>query len=684
MTDDGDERPFGDGGVETTPGDGEGATGGVASAGRGRLAAARALALRVCVGDRLGLVVFLGTLAFVASYWRVGVFINDNYTLANALVSLADGHLWVGDAVFGPGLETPGMNAFEGRYYGRNYGQLAFALPFLWALQALGAVVDPGLVFPACWSLLAVALGREAGGVFDRRSLGASVGAGVGLAAFGVNVAVARPLSPDLFPVAALQVSSMVAAGLAATTLYRLVARMHGRAVGVAAAALTALATPIGFWASMPKRHVLTVALVLGTGYALYRSREDRSTAALVSPLGFRATAYALVGLLTWVHGGEAFAVFLALVVVDVPTARSNDVRSLAVVGVVFSLSMVPFLATNALVSGDPLRPPRMLRSFGRVTDTLGGGSGGGSAGGGSAGGASAGGGSAGLLVTVLRLLPPPVAGAVSLAFDRLDILFGQFVRGSRVLVADPGRLVSVFIRGGDIQGVSERNFHRTIYLTVTEASPVVAGAVAVGAVGVARGWGPVRESLDAGSIPARTRIRSGLVGSNPSPAASTDAFFLAVGVAFLLLYVSILPVHAQLTVRYLLPVYPLAVYAMARLPSLRRALAGHWRAGLWTWALGVFVGGQAFVAVVAVRSLSGGEAVQVHALVGLAVATAFAALAVATVFSERFDRATAVAGGLAAALGTDFLLLSGLAYFQYGQYALPAAGWVADLLATA
>ena len=69
---------------------------------------------------------------------------------------------------------------------------------------------------------------------------------------------------------------------------------------------------------------------------------------------------------------------------------------------------------------------------------------------------------------------------------------------------------------------------------------------------------------------------------------------------------------------------------------------------------------------------------------VGLAAAGVFAVLAASSVLTERFDRTTAVAGGLTAALGTDFLLLSGLVYFQYGQYALPAAGWVADLLATA
>ena len=152
----------------------------------------------------------------------------------------------------------------------------------------------------------------------------------------------------------------------------------------------------------------------------------------------------------------------------------------------------------------------------------------------------------------------------------------------------------------------------------------------------------------------------------------------------FLLLYLPVLPLHAQVTVRYLLVLYPLAVYGMARQAPLRRALGTHWRAALWTWVGGVLVGAQLFVAGVTAGSLARGEAMQVHAFAGLAVAGAFGALAAATVVTDRGDRAVAVAGGLAAALGTDFLLLSGLVYFQYGQYALPAAGWVADLLAVA
>ena len=620
---------------------------------------------RVCVGTQTGLVVFLGTLVFVGLYWRVGIFINDTYTVANAFVSLADGSLAIQEPIFGGSFETPGMGAHEGQYYGRNYGQLVFALPFLWALEGLTTVADPGLVLPMIWALLVIALGREIGRLLDHPSLGTAVGSVCGLAAFLVNVAFGQPLATRLFPVVALQAGSMVTAAFAVTLLYRLVARIHSRRAGAATAAVTALATPVTLWASIPKRHVTVLALILAVAYAIYRSRSDASSGALVSPLGFRATAYGLVGLLTWVHAGEGFTVFLALVAVDFPTAPSNDRRSLAVVGGVFALSMLPFFTTNALLSGDPLQPPRMLQSFNTISGR-------------SIESSSTGASTAG--AWYVETLPPVLAGPVTAVLDRSSIILGQYVRGAVVLATEPGTLVPVFVRGGDIHWVNEVNHNRTTYLTVLESAPVVAGAGAVGAAAVSmvsNGRG-LFSSNPGGRLPLRKQLM-------PESRATVDAFLLLVGGLFGVLYIQRLPLPAQLTVRYLLPLYPLAVYGMIRQPSIRRALDAHWRAGLWTWAAGVLVGAQLFIVVVgAVASLGPGEAIQVHAVVGLVAAAGFGVLAVATVLTEYADRAAAVAGGLAAALGTDLLLLSGLVYFQYGQYALPAAGWVADLLAVA
>ncbi|PSP52328.1 hypothetical protein BRC67_05065 [Halobacteriales archaeon QH_3_68_24] len=288
----------------------------------------------------------------------------------------------------------------------------------------------------------------------------------------------------------------------------------------------------------------------------------------------------------------------------------------------------------------------------------------------------------------MLAVLPPVLAAPLGLALDRLSILFGQFYSGAAVLVTDPGRLYPVFFRGGNVAGVSERNHYLTIYLTVTEAAPAVAGLGAFAATAAVTAAGTLRKrgarSVAESLRSTGERVRPGLAQLGSSPAGVADAFCLASGVLFLLMYLPVLPLHAQVTVRYLLMLYPLTVYGMVRQASLRRALGSNWRAALWTWAGGVLVGAQLFILAITAGSLGPGEAMQVHAFAGLAVAGAFGALAATAVVTDRVDRATAVAAGLAAALGTDFLLLSGLVYFQYGQYALPAAGWVADLLAVA
>ncbi|QLH84344.1 hypothetical protein [Halosimplex pelagicum] len=642
---------------------------------RERLAAARTVLVRAIVGDRLGLVVCLGTLLAVGVTWRVGVFINDSYTLANALVALVDGSLVLDEAVYGS-LEVPGVQVHDGRLYGRNYGQVALAVPLLWALRAATAVADPGLLFAAAWSLLALAFAVQVGRLTGRESLCASVGAVLALATFGINAALAEPIPARLLPLAALQFGTVLATAVVATTVYRLLTRMHDRRVGVAAAVVSVLATPVGFWAAIPKRHVTVTALLVGVVYAFYRSRSDagadgRDT--LLSPTGFRALAYALVGLCTWVHAGEAFVVFLALVAVDLPTAPSNDRRTLAVVGAAFAASLVPFFATNALISGDPIRPPRMLSEFAVPADR--GAFGGASGGAGGDGGAATGGGSA-------PLLPPPLRAVVATAAERLGLLFGPFVAGAKSAVSDPESLYRTFVRAGYDGYIGARDNDQAINLSVLESAPVLAGVAALVAAGGRRAAVAVRGRGTGPGFGAR--LRRSVRTASTSPTAATDAFVALVAVLFTLVYIPRLPLFAQVTVRYLLPVYVLAVYALARQPWARRVLADHGRVALWSYLGGVLLGSQLIFVVVTVGSFGRGGAFQLHAVVGLAVGAVFAVSAVGSALDERFDSVTAVAGGLAAALGTNLALLSALVYFQYGPYALPVVDWLADLLASA
>ncbi|WP_436907195.1 hypothetical protein [Halosimplex marinum] len=634
---------------------------------RERLAGARTVLVRALVGDRLGLVCFLGTVLAVALTWRIGVFITDNYTLANAVVALADGSLVVDEAVYGS-LEAPGMKTYDGRLYGRNYGQVAVAVPLLWALGAATTVADPGLVFAAGWSLLVLAFAVQVGRLTGRESLCASAGAATALAGFVAHAALAEPIPARLLPLAALQLGSVLVTALVATTAYRLLARMHDRRVGVAAAAVTVLATPVGFWATIPKRHVTATALLLGVVYAFYRSRSDGERGdgsdALLSPTGFRGLAYALVGLYTWVHAGEAFVVFLALAAVDLPTAPANDRRTLAVVGLAFAASLVPFFLTNALISGDPVRPPRMLSEFGASVGE--------SAFGGSAGPTADGGSE--------PILPPMVRSLAAVASERLALLFGPFVAGAKSAVTDPESLYRTFVRAGYDGYIGRHDNNQAINLSVLESAPVLAGVAALVASGGRRANAARRSSGP--SLADRLRRWARAVRS--SPTAATDAFVALAAVLFTLVYIPRLPLFAQVTVRYLLPVYALGVYALARQPWARRVLADRGRTALWSYLAGVLLGAQLLFVVVTVGAFGRGGAFQLHAVVGLAVGGLFAASAVGSALDDRFDRATAVTGGLAAALGTDLLVLAGLVYFQYGPYALPAVDYLADLLASA
>lgn len=635
----------------------------------------RRVALRALVGDRLGLVLWLGTVVFLSLYFRVGFFITDNHTLANTIIALADGSLSFERATFGS-LESPGTHLVDGKFYGRNYGQIAFAVPFLWGLRGLATVADPGVAFASIWSLLVLALGIQVGRLRNRPALGATVGSAAALACFAANVAVAAPIQERLFPIFALQLSAMVATAFVGTTLYRLVARLHGRRIGAAAGVAVVVATPIGFWGSVPKRHVYVAALVLGVAYALYRSRGPVTDGAL-SATGFRAVAYALVGLLTWIHAGEGFVVFLALVAVDFPTAPSNDPRTLAVVGAAFALSMLPFFATNVLISGDPVTPPRSFVGYGDPESAPGFGGGSEGSGSGSGGTSGSGGGSGSI-----PLIGPVVAFASALVAEALwlsSVLLSPLVEGVSVFSDDPGRLYRIFVRGGYLSSVAAEDSNQAVYMTVAESAPLAGGLVAsVGAVVLAAGG-----SVD--RLRRSDRPFDALVGRledlRTTPVVAADAFAVLAALGFLLIYSKRLPLHATVTVRYLLVVFPLAVYGIARTPPLRRAVTTHRRLAAWSYAGGVLVGAQLFFTVVALRSFGRGEAFQLHALVGLAAATLFALFAVASVLDDRADRATAVTGGLAAALGTDFLLLSGLVYYQYGSYALPLSDALARLL---
>jgi hypothetical protein len=634
--------------------------------------------MAVCFGDRTGLTVFLASLAFFVATWRVGLLINDSATVVQTLQSVAQGRMALGAA--GDVRLFPGMHVVDGQVYGRNYGQVVLALPVLWALQAVASVGSVQIAIGICWSGLVVAIGVLVGDHVDARRRGLIAGGVVGVLALALNGWFLRPLELTQPFVMALQASTMLGAALIAVFLYRLVARRSTTTLGVIAAGVTVLGTPVGFWASVPKRHTLTALFVVLAVYAFSRSRVEPTDSGVRATV-FRALAYASAGLLTWVHAPEGLTLFLALVIVDVPTAPRNDPRTLAAVGAVFFVSLLPFLVTNALISGNPFRPPRYLGggSFGldqlptpegergpvnrSQTATPGGGDTG-STPGGSDTGSTPGGSDTGstpvdggpsaletLGWSFLSLIFVAVGEVQSLASNAI----GVYNSGLGTLSSQPSRLYTSFIFwhqhswtvGGVFLGGGTN-------LSVLQSAPVFGALV----------------SLPLGARLLPDHRRNGRLRDRLEP---TDLFVVLLTVLYVVIYIDRLPLPVMVTVRYIHPIYPLLVYALFRQPRIQRLIQSHTGTGLGAYAATVVLASAALFWLLLTGDYSKGAVFKDFGLVALASAGALAVSLFATEYSERADRVAACSFGLTTGLVTTFLLVTAFVLLHYGSSPLPA-----------
>lgn len=603
----------------------------------------RAQVLTVLFGDRRGLALFLGSLAFLFTITRLGVFITDTNTIANAFVALTEGHLPVERVVYGPTIESPGMSRIGGDWYGRNYGQLVFSLPAYALITAISAVADLQIAIAAAWSLLLLALALQVGRCLDRDVLFSVVGAVSALVLFVGNIAFATPVDPVLRHMLALQFTSMLAGAAIAVVVYRLVATLTTARRGLVTGGLILLATPIGFWSPIPKRHVFTTLFVVIAIYALVRSRTARTDRRRF----FHAGGYGAAGLLAWVHAPEGLVLFVSLLVIDVITQPAVNRQYLGTVAAGFTVSLVPMLVTNLLVVGDPFVPPRLLRSG-----------------------------------DVIRSIAEP-AGVAMAGFhtDLLEkvlsvaMVFGNLLLGGvSTIVEHPEQVYHTFVRSGYVAASSWVE-EEAINLSIAESAPLVAGILAIPAVALTRAR---RSGL---SLPE---------GRPTGPKATAGVFLAVFGLLLTLVYIERLPLHAQVTVRYLLPLFALGTLATMLFTPVGRATTTHTGTFLWALTAGVLLGGQVLLVVVVQLDLAVGEAFQFHALLGLATAGGVLLWTVAATLTERFDRVGAALVGVAAATVVVFSLFVVTAYSgeigRYpvgGQQALPLLRVVADMVAT-
>jgi hypothetical protein len=87
---------------------------------------------------------------------------------------------------------------------------------------------------------------------------------------------------------------------------------------------------------------------------------------------------------------------------------------------------------------------------------------------------------------------------------------------------------------------------------------------------------------------------------------------------AFVLANLDRLPLHAQFTVQYLVPVVPLGLYGVARLEPVHRIARTDWRWLVALFLLVTSVVGTRLLVAHAQFGLAVGEAMQLHALLGL------------------------------------------------------------------
>lgn len=604
----------------------------------------RSRAAGLLFGDRVGLAAFLAALALFVVLWIVDWRINDSLTLLNVLDGMSQGKLHAVEAKYGGSLETPGTHRIGEHVYGRNYGILTLSLIPLALFEGLAVVADLRIAVAGLFSLGVLALALVVGRILDRRRRASRIGAVVAIALFVANVALATDLDPTRTELYALQVTHAVAAAFVVVLAYRLLAAVHGRRAGLFGAGLIALGTPVGLWATVPKRHVFTAALVLLLGLALYRSRvcEREEPGA---GLRYRAGAYAAIGIFAWVHAPEALIVLLCFAVVDLPTAR-NDVRSLATIAVALAVATVPFLVTNYLISGSPVTPPRMLSGAGPSTGEPSFGDGGGVGG-------------TGIVGTVVGLFDPMLRP--------LTVLASLYGRGIDNVLAQPGEVWATFVHTGYLENFASYADYESVNLAVLESAPLLAATLGV-----------------VPAVVGRLRRRAGGLQwpPTPTPVRVLDAYLILFAVAFSLVYLSRLPIHAQITVRYLLPIFPALVVLIVRLPVVRGVLDGHWRLLGWTYAAGVLIGGQLVVVALAFVNPGVGEAFQFHAWIALGVAAPLALWSLVGRADGWWGRAGAVLLGLATAAITVFLLMLTLDYFTVGNsQALPLVRVIGDVV---
>lgn len=653
--------------------------------------------LSVVFGDIGGLALFLVALAFFTLYWRIGIFSTDSYTVANTIIAVSEGHLWIENIVYGPPSgKTPGMHIYDGKLFGRNYGVVVLSLPIFFILQLTFLLADLTIALIGVWCLGLLGLSLLLGDQFYRSDIVYIVGGVWTVTLFTINVAVARSFDPFWLPLLSLQMAAAIASGLIAVMLYRVVHRLYGRRIGFVAGIVTITASPIGFWATIPKRHALTTLFAIITLYCFFRSRQAVSVR---QETKFRSLAYGAIGLSAWMHAPEAFILLIALLAVDLPTARGNRLLELSKITGVFVLSLIPFFVTNYLISGNPIQPPSLLPGLTPAMEGL------------LQGGpetASTGGvtpeptasdvnpttstpteefvtGSKSPTgtepVSVTEDVPTPTEqvstgenGSNVGVFNRITGYLGDILVPFDLLItflghslddwADFDLLYHTFIRSGYIDSLPVGR-DRAINLSVLESMPLL-GVVLGGAITKLTRLGKLERITLKGIAPHRL----------------TDIFVLIYVILIITLYLDRLPEPHMHTVRYFHPIYAMGVYGLFRFSEVRSVFKTQWRRTFGVFGLTVLLGSVVYIVLLWLFDATISEAVQLYGIVAVVLALVGTFWMLIFGNLDVSDQYGAIVLGSVAGAFTVYILISGLGFFAFtGNFALPISHEIAEAL---
>ncbi|MFA9417889.1 hypothetical protein [Natrinema sp. HArc-T2] len=625
---------------------------------------------RLVFGDYGGVFVFLLSCSTAMVLWRTTFSINDNLVVANGLVALSDGNLHVITPTYGETLQAPGMAEYNGKAYPRNFAHIVLALPFLWVLETIAAVADIRIALAALWSLSVFATISVGGRLINRYEPAHLIGSILALITFVASVARATPFPLTHLAYPALQLATIVAAAGCALVTYRLFSHIYSSDIGLAAGIASGVASPALLWATIPKRHVLTALFALLTLLFLYRSRE---TDRISTYRRYRAIAYVPVGLTAWLNASEGLVLLGALAIADFTTARENSVRTLATVAVGFFGSLLPFFLTNYLISGDPFTPPRMLDRYGAdavntpvsedltgASDSSGTGANGTSTSDGGNTSTSDGSGTS-TVDTILEGIVSAAAGPLLGTVDRA-LLFTEFLsHGLEAVRQEPDRLYHTFVRSGYLEFSSSGATGLAINVAFLEALPIAGALIATPIVAV-------RTVFD-------KLVRNTSPGLRSSPLFAADVFVAIYTLLITLLYIYRLPIHAALTVRYVYPLFPLAVYGVARLSWVRATVTER---PLWlglTYAGSILIGGQLILVAVVLNGYTADETIQGIALLSLAVTAGTGLWSLAGAVDRTNSSVGAALLGVGSGLATILMCVFAFSFFG------PTAKFVLSLL---